>query len=91
MGMTTAIKTRQTIENAWTIAAIELMAAAQAVDLRAPIKSSPPCAAVHELVRSVVGKLEEDRPLYGDINALTRITREGKVLQAAESIAGKLL
>ncbi len=57
MGMTTAIKTRQIIENAWTVAAIELMAAAQAFDFRAPAKPSPAGAAVHELVRGVVAKL----------------------------------
>ena len=36
MSMTTAIKTRQILENAWHVVAIELMAAAQAFDLRAP-------------------------------------------------------
>ena len=41
MGMTTAIKTRQIIENAWAVLAIELMAAAQAFDLRAPVSPSP--------------------------------------------------
>lgn len=90
MSMTTAIKTRQILENAWTVTAIELMAAAQALDLRAPVKPSPASAAVYEIVRSHVKKLEEDRPLFDDINTLTRITREGAILEAAEKIVGRL-
>ncbi len=41
MGMTTAIKTRQIIENCWQVIAIELMAAAQAFDFRAPVRPAP--------------------------------------------------
>src|SRR5512136_178613 len=40
MGMTTAIKARQILENSWTVVAIELMAAAQAFDFRAPARPS---------------------------------------------------
>jgi histidine ammonia-lyase len=90
MGMTTAIKTRQIIENAWTVLAIELMSAAQAVEFRAPAKPSPVGQAVHELVRKHVKKLEEDRPLYDDINNLTKVCRDNLVLDAAEKIVGKL-
>jgi histidine ammonia-lyase len=84
MGMTTAIKTRQIIENCWFVTAIELMAAAQAFDLLAPTKPSPAAQAVYELVRQHVNKLDEDRALHEDINTLTRITKEGLVLEAAE-------
>ena len=90
MGMTTAIKTRQIIENAWTVMAIELMAAAQAFDFRAPVKPSPACQAVHATVRQYVRKLDEDRPLYDDINTLTRVVKEGEILEAAERVVGKL-
>jgi histidine ammonia-lyase len=90
MGMTTAIKTRQIIENAWYIVAIELMAAAQGFDFRAPVKASPACRAAYEVVREHVKTLEEDRPLHEDINTLARIAKEGKILEAAEALAGKL-
>ncbi len=90
MGMTTAIKTRQIIENSWYIAAIELMAAAQAFDFLAPIKPSPACQAAYEVVRKHVRRLDEDRALNDDINTLTRITKEGQVLDAVEKVAGKL-
>ena len=90
MGMTTAIKTRQIIENAWTIVAIELMAAAQAFDLRAPVRPSPASQAAYDVIRQQVDKLVEDRPLHGDINHLARMAKAGKILEAAEEIAGKL-
>ncbi|MBM4249719.1 MAG: aromatic amino acid lyase [Euryarchaeota archaeon] len=90
MGMTTAIKTRQIIENSWYVLAIELMSAAQAVEYRAPVKPSPVGQAVHELVRKHVKKLEEDRPLYDDINNLTKVCRDNLVLDIAEKIVGKL-
>ena len=90
MGMTTAIKTRQIIENAWYVVAIELMAAAQAFDFRAPIKPAPATQAAYEIVRQHVKKLEEDRALHDDINNLARVARDGKILEAAEAVAGRL-
>jgi histidine ammonia-lyase len=90
MGMTTAIKTRQIIENAWTVVAIELMAAAQAFDLRAPVRPSPASQAAYDVIRRHVARLDEDRPLHEDINNLTRLAKAGTILEAAEEIAGKL-
>jgi histidine ammonia-lyase len=90
MGMTTAIKTRQIIENSWYVIAIELMAAAQAFDFRAPARPSPACQAAYEIVRKHVKRLEEDRPLHDDINVLASIAKSGEILEAAEQVAGKL-
>jgi histidine ammonia-lyase len=90
MGMTSAIKARQIIENSWTVVAIELIAAAQAFDFRAPTKPSPACQAAYEVIRSHVAKLEEDRPLYNDINTLTKVARSGEVLGAVEKVVGPL-
>jgi histidine ammonia-lyase len=86
MGMTTAIKTRQIIENSWYITAIELMAAAQAFDFLAPAKPSPAGQAVHGVIRKYVATLEEDRSLHEDINTLTRIAKSGEILEAAERV-----
>ena len=90
MSMTTAIKTRQIIENAWAVLAIELMAAAQAFDLRAPVRPSPASQAAYDVIRQQVKRLDEDRPLYEDINDLTRTAKAGKILEAAEEVAGRL-
>lgn len=88
MGMTTAIKTRQIIENSWYILAIECMAAAQAFDFRAPVKPAPATQAAYEVVRKYVRTLEEDRPLFDDINTLARVIKEGELLDTVESVVG---
>lgn len=90
MGMTTTIKARQILENSWSILAVELMAAAQAFDFRAPTKPSPAAQAAYEVIRKHVKKLEEDRPIYDDINRLTRVARSGDILAAVEKVAGPL-
>ncbi len=90
MGMTTAIKTRQIIENSWYVTGIELMAAAQAFEFLAPAKPSPAASAAYEAIRQQVPRLEEDRPLVNDIAALTALAKEGAVLEAVEKNTGKL-
>lgn len=90
MGMTTAIKTRQIIENSWYVTAIELMAAAQAFDFLAPAKPSPASQAAYDVIRQHVTRLDEDRPLVNDINVLTRFAKEGKVLDAVQRVVGAL-
>ena len=90
MGMTTALKTRQIIDNAQAVLAIELMAGAQAVDFRAPHKPGKGTAAAYEVVRKHVARLEEDRPLYDDINRLKEVVASGEILDAVEKAVGTL-
>jgi histidine ammonia-lyase len=90
MGMTTAIKTRQIIENSWYVTAIELMAAAQAFDFLAPKRPSSACSAAHEVIRQHVRTLEEDRPLHPDINTLAQACKTGEILDAVENAVGRL-
>ena len=77
MGMTGAIKLRQIVENVERIVAIELMCAAQAVEFRRPLKSSPRLEQVHDATRRIVARLEQDRVLAGDIDALASAIRAG--------------
>jgi histidine ammonia-lyase len=90
MGMTSAIKARQIIENSWSVIAIEFMAAAQAFDFRAPTKPSKGCQAAYDVIRKHVKKLEEDRPIFDDINNLTKVIRSGELLNAVEKVVGTL-
>ena len=90
MGMTTAIKTRQIIDNAQAVVAIELMAGAQALDFRAPVKPGKGVAAAFDVVRKHVKHLEEDRPLFDDINNLSVAVKKGGVLEAVEGAIGEL-
>lgn len=91
MGMTTALKTRQILENAATVLAIELIAAAQAVDFRRPAAPGRGTMAAYEAVRRHVAVLEEDRPTFDDINRLSEVVRTGEILEAVERAVGPLL
>jgi histidine ammonia-lyase len=90
MGMTTALKTRQIIDNSQAVLAIEMMAGAQAVDFRKPAKPSKGVQAAHEVIRKYVEHLEEDRPLFNDINTLKEIVESGEILEAVETAVGPL-
>ena len=90
MGMTTALKTRQIIENAQAVLAIELIAGAQAVDLRKPARPSRGVQAAYDVIRKHVAFLEEDRPLYDDINRLSAVVQSGEILAAVEAAVGTL-
>ncbi len=58
------------VENAAHIVAIELLAAAQGIELRRPLETSPRLAAALSQVRRYGAFLTEDRPLAGEIGAL---------------------
>jgi len=78
MGMTGALKLRQIVEHAERIVAIELMCAAQGLEFRKPLRPSREIARVHDAVREVVPRLEQDRTLAPDIDALSVAVRAGK-------------
>jgi len=90
MGMTTALKTQQIIDNAQAVLAIEFMAGAQAVDFRKPLKPSKGVQAAARVIRKYVDHLEEDRPLYDDINKLKEVVESGEILEAVEKAVGPL-
>jgi histidine ammonia-lyase len=90
MGMTSALKTRQIIDNAHAVLAIELMAGAQAVDFRKPHKPGRGIQAAYEVIRKYVARLEEDRPLFDDINKLKEVVESGEILDAVEQAVGTL-
>ena len=77
MGMTGALKLRQIVENVERIVAIELMCGAQALEFRRPLQSSAQLERMHAAVRAVVPRLEQDRTLAPDIDALAAAVRKG--------------
>ncbi len=85
MGMTGAIKLRQIVENAERIVAIELMCAAQGIEFRRPLRSSPEVERAHEAVRKVAPHLQQDRVLATDIEALAAAIRAGAFNEWCES------
>jgi len=90
MGWTTALKTRQIIDNAQAVLAIEMMAGAQAIDFRAPLRPGKGVQAAYDVIRKYVAHLEEDRPLYDDINTLKEVVQSGEILGAVEQAVGEL-
>jgi len=59
------------------IVAIELLAAAQGIDFRAPLRTSAPLQEVHALVRSKVGFYDHDRYFAPDITAIQALIEAG--------------
>jgi histidine ammonia-lyase len=89
MGMNTALKNTQILDNAYGILGIELMAAAQALDFRA-MKTGKGVTAAKKVVRNHVDFLEEDRPLHPDHNRMKEVVKRGEVLDAVEARVGCL-
>lgn len=72
MGATSAHKLLRILEEARQVVAIELMSAAQMLEFRKPLKPGAGAQQAHEIVRSYVAKLDHDRVLAPDINALAQ-------------------
>jgi histidine ammonia-lyase len=89
MGMNTALKTRQIIENAYGILGIEFIAAAQAIDFR-DYSVGIGTKAAHAAVRKVVEHLDIDRPLFKDHNNMMACVKSRDILHAVESVIGEL-
>ena len=89
MGMNSSLKTRQILDVACGVLGIEIMAAAQALDLRdyTPGKGT---VAAHKAVRKHVEYLDIDRPLYRDHNAMMKAVASLDVLKAVEDEVGEL-
>lgn len=90
MGMTTALKTQQIIDNAQAVLAVELMAGAQAMDFRKPPEPGKGVKVAYEVIRKYVDYLDEDRPLFNDINKLKEVVQSGEILDAVERAVGHL-
>jgi histidine ammonia-lyase len=73
MSMTAALKAERAIARAREVIAIEILCACQAIDLLAPLETSPPLARVHALVRSRVPALTYDRSPAPDIGAIVEL------------------
>jgi histidine ammonia-lyase len=89
MGMNTALKNCQILENAYGVLGIEMIAAAQALDFRSH-KCGTGVQTAREVVRKHVDHLGEDRPLYPDHNRMSEVVRSGEVLDAVEKVIGSL-
>lgn len=89
MGMNTALKNVQILDNAYGILGIELMAAAQALDFR-EYQFGEGVQKAHEVVRKHVEFLDIDRPLYEDHNTMKELVKNCEILLEVEDTVGSL-
>ena len=89
MGMNTALKNRQIIDNAYAILGIEFMAAAQALDFR-DFQPGKGVQVARDVIRRHVAHLDEDRPLHTDHDRMNALVRSGEILEAVEKAVGAL-
>ena len=89
MGMNTAIKNFQILDNAYGIIGIELMAAAQALDFR-DHKFGLGVQVALQTIRKHVEHLDEDRPLYNDHNTMKKLVASNEILYEIENSIGDL-
>lgn len=89
MGMNTALKNFQILDNAYGILGIEFMAAAQALDFR-EYKFGNGVNKAKEVIRKHVAFLDIDRPLYPDHNAMKSLVKSCEILDEVEKTVGSL-
>ncbi len=89
MGMNTAIKNFQILDNAYGILGIEFMAAAQALDFR-EYNFGKGVTKAKEVIRKYVDFLDIDRPLYPDHTAMKELVKSCEILDEVEKEVGSL-
>jgi histidine ammonia-lyase len=81
MGMTASLKLKRIVENTRNAMAIEAMAAAQALDFVAPLKTGKRGLAAHTAIRSVCPTMDKDRVMYQDFARIAELIASGKLAQ----------
>jgi histidine ammonia-lyase len=89
MGMNTALQNQQILANARGVLGIELMAAAQALEIRGH-RTGKGVAAAHAVIRRFVDYLAQDRPLHADHTKLAELVESCEILEAVEAEVGEL-
>jgi histidine ammonia-lyase len=79
MGMTSAVKLQRIVRNTRNVLAIETLAAARALDLLAPLKTSATLEEARTHIRAVSPPIAGDRPFHHDIAALEALIRSGRL------------
>jgi histidine ammonia-lyase len=86
MGMTGAVLALDAIDRVETVLAIEVLCAAQALDL-VPGRPGAGSARLHDLVRERVAPLVEDRPPADDIEAVRPVVADGLLAAVVRELA----
>jgi histidine ammonia-lyase len=78
MGMTAATKLRAIVDNAELAVAIELLASAEGLEYRQPLRPGRGVRRAYEVVREMVPRLTRDRALSADIQRIAAAIRQGR-------------
>jgi histidine ammonia-lyase len=89
MGMNTAIKNGQILDNAYGVLGIEFMAAAQALDFR-EFTPGNGVQTARQVIRKHIDHLDVDRPLFADHNTMKALVKSCEILDSVESTVGSL-
>ncbi|MCK5348273.1 MAG: histidine ammonia-lyase [Desulfobacula sp.] len=90
MGAFAARKCRDIVANTEEVIAIELLCAAQGIDLFTNIKAGDGTLAAYDVIRSKVDYMKEDRFLSADIAKMKDLLRSGSIVKAVEDKVGEL-
>jgi histidine ammonia-lyase len=85
MGAAAALKLATIHDHVRNVLAIELLCAAQGIDLRRPLKTTAPLEAVHAVIRAKVPAMMVDRPIAPDIVAVRALIDDGSLLATARA------
>ena len=83
MSMGAALKAARAVDLAMRVVAVEILCACQALDLLAPLVTSPPLQRVHAHVRARVPMLTDDRPPAPDIETIASMIEDGALVSAS--------
>ena len=90
MGTISARKCREIVGNVENVIAIELLCAAQALDLFTNMKPGEGTLAAYQVIRQAVPHLEKDRILSSDIATVKQLMHDAEILKAVEKQIGEL-
>jgi histidine ammonia-lyase len=82
MGMTAALKLQRIVTNTRNVMAIEAMAAAQALDFVAPLKTGKRGQAAQAAIRAVCPTMDKDRVMYKDFARIAELIATGKIAES---------
>jgi len=89
MGSIAARHAWSILHNVEYVLSIEMLTAAQGIDFH-PFKPGKGTAAAHQIIRKHIPHVEEDRPLYRDIETVREMVVSGEIVGAVEQAVGSL-
>ncbi len=90
MGTIASRKANTIMKHLRRVLAMEIMAACQGIDMRGDKGMGIGTKPAYETIRKVCATLDEDRPLYGDINNCEQTIIDGSLVAAVEKAAGEI-